>query len=149
MILRNSPVPTAPSRSTVRWKRSTDRRRFYRSVPRHAAGAGRNRASTTSPSVAGVLLRYVPMTAKRLTGIVSRGGSIMHEIGAFHHKENFLFEHFREIVKSAPPTTFPCRWRRPVPAPFRTPTTKRAVLLELHTLGELTKIARIRRAGDD
>ena len=48
---------------------------------------------------AGVLLRYVPMTAKRLTGIVSRGGSIMAKWCLSHHKENFLFEHFREICE--------------------------------------------------
>ena len=48
---------------------------------------------------AGVLLRFVPMTAKRLTGIVSRGGSIMAKWCLSHHKENFLYEHFREICE--------------------------------------------------
>lgn len=48
---------------------------------------------------AGVLLRYVPMTAKRLTGIVSRGGSIMAKWCLSHHQENFLYEHFREICE--------------------------------------------------
>jgi len=46
---------------------------------------------------AGVLLRYIPMTAKRLTGIVSRGGSIMAKWCLAHHKENFLYTHFEEI----------------------------------------------------
>lgn len=46
---------------------------------------------------AGVLLRYVPMTAKRLTGIVSRGGSIMAKWCLSHHQESFLYQHFREI----------------------------------------------------
>ena len=48
---------------------------------------------------AGVLLRYVPMTAKRVTGIVSRGGSIMAKWCLAHHKENFLYTHFEEICE--------------------------------------------------
>jgi phosphomethylpyrimidine synthase len=48
---------------------------------------------------AGVLLRYVPLTAKRLTGIVSRGGSIMAKWCLAHHQENFLYTHFREICE--------------------------------------------------
>ncbi|MFM7657329.1 MAG: phosphomethylpyrimidine synthase ThiC, partial [Burkholderiaceae bacterium] len=46
---------------------------------------------------AGVLLRYVPLTAKRMTGIVSRGGSIMAKWCLAHHKESFLYEHFEDI----------------------------------------------------
>ncbi len=46
---------------------------------------------------AGVLLRFVPLTAKRMTGIVSRGGSIMAKWCLYHHRENFLYEHWREI----------------------------------------------------
>jgi phosphomethylpyrimidine synthase len=48
---------------------------------------------------AGVLLRYIPMTAKRITGIVSRGGSIMAKWCLAHHKENFLYTHFEEICE--------------------------------------------------
>lgn len=48
---------------------------------------------------AGVLLRYIPMTAKRLTGIVSRGGSIMAKWCLAHHKENFLYTHFEDICE--------------------------------------------------
>jgi phosphomethylpyrimidine synthase len=48
---------------------------------------------------AGVLLRYVPLTANRLTGIVSRGGSIMAQWCLAHHKENFLYTHFEEICE--------------------------------------------------
>ncbi len=48
---------------------------------------------------AGVLLRYVPMTANRLTGIVSRGGSIIAKWCLAHHSENFLYTHFREICE--------------------------------------------------
>lgn len=48
---------------------------------------------------AGVLLRYIPLTAKRITGIVSRGGSIMAKWCLAHHKENFLYTHFEEICE--------------------------------------------------
>ncbi|WP_247232845.1 phosphomethylpyrimidine synthase ThiC [Telluribacter sp. SYSU D00476] len=48
---------------------------------------------------AGVLLRYIPLTAKRVTGIVSRGGSIMAKWCLAHHKENFLYTHFEEICQ--------------------------------------------------
>jgi phosphomethylpyrimidine synthase len=48
---------------------------------------------------AGVLLRYIPMTARRLTGIVSRGGSIMAKWCLSHHQENFTYTHFREICE--------------------------------------------------
>lgn len=47
---------------------------------------------------AGVLLRYVPMTVSRKTGIVSRGGSIHAKWNIFHHKENFAYEHWDEIL---------------------------------------------------
>src|SRR3954449_5559306 len=46
---------------------------------------------------AGVLLRYIPMTARRMTGIVSRGGSILAKWCLAHHQENFTYTHFREI----------------------------------------------------
>jgi phosphomethylpyrimidine synthase len=48
---------------------------------------------------AGVLLRYIPMTARRMTGIVSRGGSIMAKWCLAHHRENFTYTHFREICE--------------------------------------------------
>jgi phosphomethylpyrimidine synthase len=48
---------------------------------------------------AGVLLRYIPLTANRVTGIVSRGGSIMAKWCLAHHKENFLYTHFRELCE--------------------------------------------------
>ena len=55
---------------------------------------------------AGVLLRYVPLTARRKTGIVSRGGSIMAAWCLAHHQENFLYTHFARAVRDpAPPTT--------------------------------------------
>jgi phosphomethylpyrimidine synthase len=48
---------------------------------------------------AGVLLRYIHLTAERVTGIVSRGGSIMAKWCLFHHKENFLYTHFEDICE--------------------------------------------------
>src|SRR3546814_9819253 len=48
---------------------------------------------------AGVLLRYIPWTANRMTGIVSRGGSILAKWCLAHHKENFLYTHFEEICE--------------------------------------------------
>ena len=48
---------------------------------------------------AGVLLRYIPLTTKRVTGIVSRGGSIMAKWCLTHHQENFLYTHFEEICE--------------------------------------------------
>ena len=65
---------------------------------------------------AGVLLRYVPMTAKRVTGIVSRGGSIMAKWCLAHHKENFLYTHFEdicEIFKAIRCVFFIGRWTAP------------------------------------
>ena len=52
-----------------------------------------------SAVLAGVLLRYVPLTAKRVTGIVSRGGSIMAKWCLAHRRENFLFTHFEDICE--------------------------------------------------
>ena len=76
---------------------------------------------------AGVLLRYVPMTAGRLTGIVSRGGSIMAKWCLSHHQENFLYQHFAKSAKSAPPMMSRSPWATAcAPAPFRMPTTKRS-----------------------
>lgn len=90
---------------------------------------------------AGVLLRYVPMTAKRMTGIVSRGGSIMAKWCLAHHKENFLYTHFEDI----------CEIMKAYDVAFSLGDGLRpgsiwdanddAQLGELKTLGELTQIA--------
>ena len=90
---------------------------------------------------AGVLLRYVPMTAKRVTGIVSRGGSIMAKWCLAHHKENFLYTHFREIceIMQAYDVTFSLGdGLRPGSI---ADANDEAQFAELETLGELTKIA--------
>ncbi|HZS13954.1 MAG TPA: phosphomethylpyrimidine synthase ThiC [Candidatus Dormibacteraeota bacterium] len=90
---------------------------------------------------AGVLLRYVPLTAKRVTGIVSRGGSIMAAWCLAHHQENFLYTHFAEI----------CEIMRAYDISFSLGDGLRpgsiadanddAQLGELRTLGELTTVA--------
>ena len=90
---------------------------------------------------AGVLLRYIPMTARRLTGIVSRGGSIMAKWCLAHHQENFTYTHFREI----------CEIMRQYDVSFSlgdglrpgsiADANDEAQFAELRTQGELTRIA--------
>ena len=90
---------------------------------------------------AGVLLRYIPLTARRLTGIVSRGGSIMAKWCLAHHQENFLYTHFREI----------CEIMRAYDVSFSlgdglrpgsiADANDEAQFAELKTQGELTRIA--------
>jgi phosphomethylpyrimidine synthase len=90
---------------------------------------------------AGVLLRYVPMTADRLTGIVSRGGSIMAKWCIFHHKENFLYTHFDDIceIMKAYDVTFSLGdGLRPGSV---ADANDEAQFSELRTLGELAKKA--------
>ena len=91
---------------------------------------------------AGVLLRYVPLTAQRVTGIVSRGGSIMAAWCLAHHRESFLYTHFSEL----------CEILRDYDVTFSlgdglrpgsiADANDRAQFAELETLGELTRIAR-------
>ncbi|EBZ1681647.1 phosphomethylpyrimidine synthase ThiC [Salmonella enterica subsp. enterica serovar Tennessee] len=90
---------------------------------------------------AGVLLRYVPMTAKRLTGIVSRGGSIMAKWCLSHHKENFLFEHFCEICEICAAYDVSLSLGDGLRPGSIQDANDEAQFSELHTLGELTKIA--------
>jgi phosphomethylpyrimidine synthase len=90
---------------------------------------------------AGVLLRYVPLTARRLTGIVSRGGSILAKWCLAHHQENFTYTHFREI----------CEIMRAYDVAFSlgdglrpgsiADANDEAQFAELRTQGELTRIA--------
>ena len=90
---------------------------------------------------AGVLLRYVPMTAKRVTGIVSRGGSIMAKWCLAHHEENFLYTNFHKIcdIMQKYDVTFSLGdGLRPGSI---ADANDEAQFSELRTLGELTKIA--------
>lgn len=90
---------------------------------------------------AGVLLRYVPMTAKRLTGIVSRGGSIMAKWCLSHHQENFLYRHFREICEICASYDIALSLGDGLRPGSIQDANDEAQFAELHTLGELTKIA--------
>ncbi|WP_348699126.1 phosphomethylpyrimidine synthase ThiC [Duganella fentianensis] len=90
---------------------------------------------------AGVLLRYVPMTAKRLTGIVSRGGSIMAKWCLAHHKESFLYEHFEEICEIMKAYDVAFSLGDGLRPGSIYDANDEAQLGELKTLGELTQIA--------
>ncbi|WP_324255659.1 phosphomethylpyrimidine synthase ThiC [Aeromonas veronii] len=90
---------------------------------------------------AGVLLRFVPMTAKRLTGIVSRGGSIMAKWCLSHHKENFLYQHFRDICEICAAYDVALSLGDGLRPGSVYDANDEAQFAELRTLGELTKIA--------
>lgn len=90
---------------------------------------------------AGVLLRYIPITAKRTTGIVSRGGSIMAQWCLFHHKENFLYTHFEEICKIMKQYDVSFSLGDGLRPGSIADANDEAQFSELETLGELTKIA--------
>ena len=90
---------------------------------------------------AGVLLRYVPMTANRMTGIVSRGGSIMAKWCLAHHKESFLYTHFEDIcdIMKAYDVAFSLGDGLRPGSIYD--ANDEAQLCELRTLGELTQVA--------
>jgi phosphomethylpyrimidine synthase len=90
---------------------------------------------------AGVLLRYVPLTAKRVTGIVSRGGSIMAKWCLSHHKENFLYTHFEEICEIMKAYDVSFSLGDGLRPGSIADANDAAQFGELETLGELTKIA--------
>ena len=90
---------------------------------------------------AGVLLRYVPMTAKRVTGIVSRGGSIMAKWCLAHHSENFLYTHFERICEVMKKYDVSFSLGDGLRPGCIADANDEAQFGELETLGELTKIA--------
>ena len=90
---------------------------------------------------AGVRLRYVPLTAKRVTGIVSRGGSIMAKWCLHHHKENFLYEHFDEICALMAKYDVSFSLGDGLRPGCIADANDEAQFAELATLGELTKVA--------
>ncbi len=90
---------------------------------------------------AGVLLRYVPMTAKRLAGIVSRGGSIMAKWCLAHHQENFLYTHFEDICEIMKAYDVSFSLGDGLRPGAIADANDEAQFSELHTLGELTKVA--------
>jgi len=90
---------------------------------------------------AGVLLRYVPLTAKRLTGIVSRGGSILAKWCLAHHRENFIYTHFEEICEIMKAYDVGFSLGDGLRPGSTADANDEAQFGELETLGELTKIA--------
>lgn len=90
---------------------------------------------------AGVRLRYIPLTAKRLTGIVSRGGSIMAAWCLAHHQESFLYTHFEEICEIMKSYDVSFSLGDGLRPGSIADANDEAQFAELDTLGELTKIA--------
>jgi phosphomethylpyrimidine synthase len=90
---------------------------------------------------AGVRLKYIPLTAKRITGIVSRGGSIMAKWCLAHHKENFLYTHFEEICEIMKAYDVAFSLGDGLRPGCIADANDAAQFGELETLGELTKIA--------
>ncbi|TEW48535.1 phosphomethylpyrimidine synthase ThiC [Psychromonas sp. RZ5] len=90
---------------------------------------------------AGVLLRFVPMTAKRVTGIVSRGGSIMAKWCLTYHKENFAYEYFREICEICQQYDVSLSLGDGLRPGSVADANDEAQFSELEVLGELTKVA--------
>jgi phosphomethylpyrimidine synthase len=141
-ILRNSPVPigTVPiyqALEKVGGKAEELTWEIYRDTLIEQAEQGVDYFTIH----AGVLLRYIPLTAKRVTGIVSRGGSIMAKWCLAHHQESFLYTHFREIcdIMAAYDVSFSLGdGLRPGST---ADANDEAQFAELETLGELTTIA--------
>ena len=90
---------------------------------------------------AGVLLRYIPLTVKRMTGIVSRGGSILAQWCLAHHEENFLYTHFEEICEIMKSYDIAFSLGDGLRPGSIADANDDAQFAELETLGELTRIA--------
>lgn len=141
-ILRNSPVPigTVPiyqALEKVKGKAEELTWEIYRDTLIEQAEQGVDYFTVH----AGVLLRYVPLTAKRLTGIVSRGGSIMAKWCLAHHKENFLYTHFGDICEIMKQYDVSFSLGDGLRPGSIADANDAAQFGELETLGELTKIA--------
>ena len=90
---------------------------------------------------AGVRLPYIPLTAKRVTGIVSRGGSILAKLCLAHHQENFLYSHFEDICEIMKAYDVSFSLGDGLRPGSIADANDQAQFSELKTLGELTKIA--------
>jgi phosphomethylpyrimidine synthase len=141
-ILRNSPVPigTVPiyqALEKVNGKAEDLTWEIYRDTLIEQAEQGVDYFTIH----AGVLLRYVPLTAKRMTGIVSRGGSIMAKWCLAHHKESFLYTHFEDICEIMKAYDVAFSLGDGLRPGSIYDANDEAQLGELRTLGELTDIA--------
>ncbi|MCL4319112.1 MAG: phosphomethylpyrimidine synthase ThiC [Firmicutes bacterium] len=141
-ILRNSPVPvgTVPiyqALEKVNGKTEDLSWQVYRDTLVEQAEQGVDYFTIH----AGVLLRYIPLTANRVTGIVSRGGSIMASWCLYHHQENFLYTHFEEICEIMKRYDVTFSLGDGLRPGSLADANDRAQFAELETLGELTEIA--------
>ena len=141
-ILRNSPVPigTVPiyqALEKVGGKAEDLTWELYRDTLIEQAEQGVDYFTIH----AGVLLRYIPLTAKRVTGIVSRGGSIMAKWCLAHHTESFLYTHFREICEVMAEYDVAFSLGDGLRPGCQADANDEAQFAELDTLGELTRIA--------
>ncbi|MBI3594798.1 MAG: phosphomethylpyrimidine synthase ThiC [Nitrospirae bacterium] len=141
-IIRNAPVPigTVPiyqSLEKVNGKAEELTWELYRDTLIEQAEQGVDYFTIH----AGVLLRYVPMTANRKTGIVSRGGAIMAKWCLAHHQENFLYTHFEEICEIMKAYDISFSLGDGLRPGSLADANDPAQFGELETLGELTKIA--------
>jgi len=141
-ILRNSPVPigTVPiyqALEKVGGKAEDLTWELYRDTLIEQAEQGVDYFTIH----AGVLLRYIPLTAKRVTGIVSRGGSIMAKWCLSHHTESFLYTHFREICEIMAEYDVAFSLGDGLRPGCQADANDEAQFAELDTLGELTRIA--------
>jgi len=141
-IIRNSPVPigTVPiyqALEKVDGKAEELNWEIFRDTLIEQAEQGVDYFTIHS----GVLLRYVPLTAKRMTGIVSRGGSIMAKWCLAHHQENFLYTHFEDICEIMQAYDVAFSLGDGLRPGSIADANDAAQFGELETLGELTKIA--------
>lgn len=141
-IIRNSPVPvgTVPiyqALEKVNGKAEDLTWELYRDTLIEQAEQGVDYFTIH----AGVLLRYIPLTASRVTGIVSRGGSIMAKWCLAHHKESFLYTHFEEICEIMKAYDVAFSLGDGLRPGSIADANDAAQFAELETLGELTKIA--------
>jgi phosphomethylpyrimidine synthase len=140
-ILRNSPVPigTVPLYEALnRVKKLEDLNiDVYLEVIEEQAEQGVDYFTVH----AGLLVQYVPMVARRITGIVSRGGAILAQWMTHHHKQNFLYEHFDRIVKVMAKHDVSFSLGDGLRPGCLADASDEAQFAELKTLGELTTIA--------
>ncbi|WP_438351747.1 phosphomethylpyrimidine synthase ThiC [Paenibacillus sp. FA6] len=141
-IIRNSPVPigTVPiyqALEKVKGKAEDLTWEVYRDTLIEQAEQGVDYFTIH----AGVLLRYIPLTANRMTGIVSRGGSIMAAWCLAHHQENFLYTHFEDICEIMKMYDVSFSLGDGLRPGSIADANDEAQFAELETLGELTKIA--------
>ena len=141
-ILRNSPVPigTVPiyqALEKVGGKAEELTWEIYRDTLIEQAEQGVDYFTIH----AGVLLRYIPLTADRVTGIVSRGGSILAKWCLAHHRENFLYTHFEDICEIMKAYDVSFSLGDGLRPGCIADANDAAQFGELHTLGELTQIA--------